>query len=117
VVERELLTRVGLRTRGRDDQYRGQITGDQRARDGAYHQGTVWPYLLGIYADACMRVRGRVHPGLLDGIRAHLHGEGLGHVYEIFDGDPPHAPRGCTAQAWSVAEALRIVTGQIGTDA
>jgi predicted glycogen debranching enzyme len=116
-VEKELLTRIGLRTRARDDQYRGVITGNQHARDGAYHQGTVWPYLLGAYADACMRIRGRLHPGLLDGIRAHVHGEGLGSVYEILDGDAPHLPRGCPAQAWSVAEALRIASGQVGIDA
>ena len=72
VCERELVTPVGLRTRARGDGYRGRITGDQRARDAAYHEGTVWPFLLGIYADACQRVRGRVPPGLLDGLRAHL---------------------------------------------
>lgn len=110
VCERELVTSVGLRSRGRDDGYRGKANGDVRARDGAYHQGTVWPFLLGIYADACARVRGRVPPGLLDGLRAHLSGDGLGSLAEIFDGDPPHAPRGCPAQAWSVAEALRILT-------
>jgi predicted glycogen debranching enzyme len=117
VVERELLTRVGLRSRGRDDQYRGRALGSPRERDGAYHQGTVWPYLLGIYADACVRVRGHVHPGLLDGLRNHLQNEGLGTVYEIFDGDPPHHPRGCPAQAWSVAEMLRIAAGRLGEDA
>ncbi len=115
--ERELLTRVGLRTRAHDEQFRPHITGTQHERDGAYHQGTVWPYLYGIYADACMRVRGALHPGLLDGMRAHLHGEGLGSIHEIFDGDAPHNPRGCPAQAWSVAEMLRIVSGQVGQDA
>lgn len=115
--ERELLTRVGLRTRARDEQYRGVMTGDQKARDAAYHQGTVWPYLYGIYADACMRVRGHVHPGLLDGLRAHLQTDGCGQLPECFDGDAPHTPRGCPAQAWSVAEALRIAAGLVGTDA
>jgi predicted glycogen debranching enzyme len=109
VCERELVTPVGVRTRERGDGYRGRITGDQRTRDAAYHEGTVWPFLLGIYADACQRVRGRVEPALLDGLRAHLAGDGLGELAEIFDGDPPHAPRGCPAQAWSVAEALRIL--------
>jgi predicted glycogen debranching enzyme len=116
-VERELYTRVGLRSRARDDQYRGQLVGSERERDGAYHQGTVWPFLLGIYADACMRVRGRVRAGLLDGLRAHVLHEGLGSIAEVFDGDSPHEPRGCTAQAWSVAEALRILAGKIGEDA
>ena len=69
----------------------------------------MWPFLLGIYADACARVRGRVPPGLLDGLRAHLAGDGLGQLAEIFDGEPPHHPRGCPAQAWSVAEALRVL--------
>src|SRR5205807_9349560 len=98
-VERELVTPVGLRTRARGEGYMGKSSGDQRARDAAYHQGTVWPFLLGIYADACMRVRGKVPAGLLDGVRAHLFGDGLGQLAEIFDGDPPHHPRGCPAQA------------------
>ncbi|MDB4965976.1 MAG: putative Glycogen debranching enzyme [Myxococcales bacterium] len=109
VCERELVTPVGLRTRARDEGYRGRSAGDVRARDGAYHQGTIWPFLLGIYADACHRVRGRVPAGLLDGLRAHLAGPGVGQLAEIFDGEPPHEARGCPAQAWSVAEALRII--------
>jgi predicted glycogen debranching enzyme len=109
VCERELVTPVGLRTRARDDGYRGRISGDQRTRDAAYHEGTAWPFLFGIYADACSRVRGVVPPGLLDGLRAHLVGDGLGQIAEIFDGNPPHHPRGCPAQAWSVAEALRVL--------
>jgi predicted glycogen debranching enzyme len=112
--ERELLTPVGLRSRARGPGYRGRITGDQTARDGAYHEGTVWPFLLGIYADACMRVRGRLPDNLLAGLRAHLFGPGAGMLCEIFDGDAPHAPRGCPAQAWSVAEALRIARGEVG---
>jgi predicted glycogen debranching enzyme len=110
-VERELLTPVGLRSRARGDGYIARYAGDLRSRDAAYHEGTVWPYLLGIYADACRRVRGQVPPGLLDGISLHLHGAGLGQLAEIFDGDPPHTPRGCPAQAWSIAEALRICLG------
>ena len=110
VCERELVTPIGLRTRARGEGYHGRHAGDQRARDAAYHEGTAWPYLLGIYADACARVRNRVPPGLLDGLRAHLTGDGLGQLAEIFDGDPPHHPRGCPAQAWSVAEALRVLT-------
>ncbi len=109
VCERELVTPVGLRTRARGNGYHGRLAGDQRARDAAYHEGTAWPFLLGIYADACARVRNHVPPGLLDGLRAHLAGDGLGQLAEIFDGDPPHHPRGCPAQAWSVAEALRVL--------
>jgi predicted glycogen debranching enzyme len=109
VCERELVTPVGLRSRARDEGYRGRYDGDLRARDAAYHQGSVWPFLLGIYADACHRVRGQVPAGLLDGLRAHLGGEGLGQLAELFDGDPPHEPGGCPAQAWSVAEALRLL--------
>src|SRR5262249_48652022 len=109
VCERELVTPVGLRSRARDDGYRGRADGDVRSRDAAYHQGTVWPFLLGIYADACPRVRGRAPGGLPDGLRAYLHGDGLGSLAEIFDGDAPHRRRGCPAQAWSVAEALRVL--------
>jgi predicted glycogen debranching enzyme len=115
--ERELVTRVGLRTRARGPGYLGRYLGDQRARDAAYHQGTVWPYLYGAYADACMRVRGRLPEGLLDGVAAHLEGDGLGTVHEIFDGDSPHEPRGCPAQAWSVTELYRVALGRVGDDA
>jgi glycogen debranching enzyme len=62
-------------------------------------------------------VRGKLPAGLLDGMRAHVRGEGLGSIAEIFDGDAPHTPRGCPAQAWSVAEVLRIARGQVGLDA
>ena len=110
VVERELLTPYGLRTLStRDPQYRGQCTGDPAHRDGAYHQGTVWPWLLGAYCDALRFV----HPAFdlatliapLEGFRDN---RGVGQVPEIFDGDAPHEPRGCIAQAWSVAELIRI---------
>jgi len=114
VCERELVTPVGLRSRARGDGYRGRYDGDIGSRDGAYHEGTVWPYLLGIWADACMRVRGAVPTGILDGIRDHLQHRGVGQVAEIFDGDEPHWPRGCPAQAWSVAESLRIARGDVG---
>ena len=106
-----LLTPYGLRTLAPDDpRYQGRCEGDQPARDRAYHQGTVWPWLLGPYADAVLRVHGepqRLLP-LLEPFVAHLHEAGLGSVSEIFDGDAPHAPRGCIAQCWSVAELLRI---------
>jgi predicted glycogen debranching enzyme len=112
VIDAKLLTPFGLRTLAPDDpRYRGKLAGPQRERDEAYHQGTVWPWLLGPYIDAVVRVRGergRETAGpLLDAMRRHLGEAGLGTISECFDGDAPHAPRGCIAQAWSVAEVLR----------
>jgi glycogen debranching enzyme len=114
VVSERLLTPVGLRTLapGSED-YRPHYGGDQLARDGAYHQGTVWPWLLGPYLSAFVRLHGpspqaRAEAGrLLEGLWRHLDDAGLGSISEIFDADPPHAPRGCISQAWSVAEVLR----------
>ncbi len=116
-VTTHLLTPYGLRTLAPDDpRYIGRYGGDRYARDGAYHQGTVWPWLLGPYADALLRlggtradVRTRVRP-LLD----HLRVAGLGSISEVFDGDPPHTPGGCPFQAWSVAELLRLLTDAEG---
>lgn len=122
VVTERLLTPCGLRTLAPDHPgYRGRYEGDQWARDGAYHQGTVWPWLLGPYLDAYMahsnrspEMRGRVRE-LLACLVDHLAQAGLGTVSEIFDGDAPHCPRGCPAQAWSVAELLRVwVDGRLG---
>ncbi|MDW8105015.1 MAG: amylo-alpha-1,6-glucosidase [Armatimonadota bacterium] len=114
-VEHHLLTPYGLRTLAPfDPDYRGRYVGDVASRDGAYHQGTVWTWLLGPYADALLFTYGRT-PSVLSRLRnllrpfeKHLRDAGLGTVSEIFDGDPPHHPRGCFAQAWSVAELLRI---------
>jgi len=116
ILERELLTPVGLRTlSSADPQYRSSYQGDQRSRDSAYHQGTVWPWLLGPFISAYVKVNGgseqsrsRAHD-LLRGIEKHLTEAGLGQTSEIFDGDVPHQPRGCFAQAWSVAEVLRAL--------
>lgn len=116
VVERELLTPVGLRTLSpRDASYCGCYNGDARQRDGAYHQGTVWPWLLGPFVTAMVRL----HDGtpairqnartLLAALDQHLSEAGLGFISEVFDGDPPHTPGGCPAQAWSVAEILRAL--------
>ena len=109
-VDDKLLTRVGLRTLSPDDPaYVGKYGGSQRQRDGAYHQGTVWPWLLGAYADAARRA-GRDLTRLratLEQLTQSSSGVGLGYIGEVFDGDPPHAPGGCIAQAWSVAEVLR----------
>ena len=114
VVERELLTPAGLRSLAPSDpQYRPRYEGGPWSRDGAYHQGTVWPWLLGPFLTAYMRVNGRNKQtqaqaaAWLEGLRAHLSDAGLGQISEIFDGDAPHRPAGCMAQAWSVAEILR----------
>ena len=107
---RELLTPVGLRSLAASDpRYAGHYGGDQRARDAAYHQGTVWSWLLGPFALAHYRVHGdAAHAlGILAGLAAHLDEGCIGTISEIFDGDAPHVPRGCFAQAWSVAETLR----------
>jgi predicted glycogen debranching enzyme len=123
-VRRELLTPFGLRTlEPADPRYRGQWTGSETARRSATHQGTVWPWLMGPFADAHFRVFGhneesrRTMRALLAPLRAHIREAGLGSISEAFDGDPPHTPRGCFAQAWSVAEVARVVyTHLLGED-
>jgi predicted glycogen debranching enzyme len=121
VVEERLLTPVGLRTLAPGDpQYRPRYEGGVHSRDGAYHQGTVWPFLLGPFVTAWLRVHGgtagatRRARGFLDGIEQHLGEACIGQVSEIFDADAPHQPRGCFAQAWSVAEILRALIEDIG---
>jgi predicted glycogen debranching enzyme len=115
VAERELLTPRGLRTLSPGDpQYRGCYEGDQSGRDSAYHQGTVWPWLMGPYIIAYVKTFGEVAgrefaANWLNKFHPHVEEAGLGQISEIFDGDPPHTPRGCIAQAWSVAELLRAV--------
>jgi glycogen debranching enzyme len=107
---RELLTPLGLRSLSpRDPRYVGRYGGNPGERDAAYHQGTVWSWLLGPFALAHYRVYAdRAHAlALLSGLAAHLDEACVGSISEIMDGDPPHAPRGCFAQAWSVAETLR----------
>jgi len=112
VVLDHLYTPLGLRSLAPGDPaYRGTYGGDQLSRDGAYHQGTVWSWLLGPLCSAIVRLEGE--PGrerardIIAGILPHLADAGIGTISEIFDGDFPHAPRGCIAQAWSVAELLR----------
>ena len=111
VVRTRLLTPFGLRSLapGHPD-YKAKYDGDLRSRDAAYHQGTVWAWLIGPYIDAWLRV----HPGdrrgaraLLDGFDRHLSDACVGSISEIFDAERPYTPRGCIAQAWSVAEVLR----------
>jgi predicted glycogen debranching enzyme len=119
VVERELLTPRGLRTLSpADPNYIGRYEGGPASRDGAYHQGTVWPWLIGPYITAYTRTFGKqaghkFTSAWFDNFQEHLHEACLGQVSEIFDGDAPHTPRGCVAQAWSVAELLRAMTEDV----
>lgn len=111
-VEEKLYTPFGLRSLAADDPaYRAQYGGDVRARDSAYHQGTVWSWLLGPLITAIVRVEGEAGKlraeRLFENIKPHLHDAGIGSISEIFDAEPPHMPRGCVAQAWGVAEVLR----------
>ncbi len=116
LVEAQLLTPLGLRSLGRDEPgYTPRYEGGPRARDSAYHQGTVWPWLMGPFVEAWVRVRGGGEDVKADARRLflepllrHLDEAGLGHVSEIADGDAPHTPRGCPFQAWSVGELLRL---------
>lgn len=108
---RELLTSYGLRSLADGDpNYASRYQGDRRTRDGAYHQGTVWAWLIGPFVDAHYRVyRDRKRAlSFLEPFRQHLNEGCLGQIGEIFDATPPFAPRGCFAQAWSVAEVLRV---------
>ena len=113
VCTRRLLTPHGLRSLSQDDpQYRGHYGGSQLDRDGSYHQGTVWAWLLGPFALAHLRVYQDPQRAarFLEPMANHLMVHGLGSISEIFDGDAPFTPRGCIAQAWSVAEILRSWT-------
>jgi predicted glycogen debranching enzyme len=111
---RSLLTPLGLRTLAPDDPaYKGHYGGDRRTRDAAYHQGTVWPWLLGAYADARATFfpeedAAALRASLLAPLEAHLLVAGVGSISEVTSGDPPFTPGGCPFQAWSVAEALRL---------
>jgi len=113
IVERELLTPRGLRTLSpMDPRYIGRYEGDPRSRDGAYHQGTVWPWLMGPYITAYVRTFGettgrKFAAEWLSNFEIHLTEACLDQVSEIFDGDAPYTARGCVAQAWSIAELLR----------
>jgi glycogen debranching enzyme len=112
IVEAKLYTPVGLRSLAADDpNYRPHYGGDQWSRDSAYHQGTVWSWLLGPMITAIVRVEGEAGKKraqqLLENIKPHLSDAGIGTISEIFDAEPPHLPRGCMAQAWGVAEVLR----------
>lgn len=112
-VERDLLTIRGLRSLSpTDPAYLGNYVGDQPSRDKGYHQGTVWPWLLGHFAEAYLKLRGAdavdFIEELYNGFEPALFEYGLGTIAEVYDGDPPHKPGGTISQAWSVAELLRI---------
>ena len=111
VVREHLLTPVGLRSLSADHpDYKAQYDGDLRARDAAYHQGTVWAWLIGPFIDAWLKLHPMDRTGarrFLDGFATHLSEACIGSISEIFDGQRPFTPRGCVAQAWSVAEVLR----------
>ena len=114
VVERELLTPFGLRTLSpRDPKYRGRFEGDMRLRDAAYHQGTVWPWLMGPFVMAWFDAHDRDSASRqqclewLSALKEYRTGEGMNQLPEVFDGDPPHRPGGCFAQAWSLAMLIQ----------
>lgn len=115
-VEDHLLTPLGLRSLGpQEPSYTPHYTGGVAQRDGCYHQGTVWPWLIGAFVEAWVRVRGNTdkakreaRPRFLDPLLRHVEEAGLGHISEIADAEPPHTPRGCPFQAWSAGEALRL---------
>jgi predicted glycogen debranching enzyme len=121
-VQARLWTPLGLRSLAPGEPgYTSQYGGDMQQRDAAYHQGTVWPWLIGPFVDAWVAVRGGTDDAraearrrFLDPLIAHLDEAGLGHVSEIADAEPPHGPRGCPFQAWSVGEVLRVSEGILG---
>jgi glycogen debranching enzyme len=116
MVQRELLTPWGLRTLcPLDPNYHGQVHGDAKTRDVAYHQGTAWPWLMGPFVEAWLRVRGEtsLHRRLafiqfLQPLESNLQAYGLGHLAEVASGDLPYRPGGCPFQAWSLGEYLRL---------
>jgi predicted glycogen debranching enzyme len=111
VCQERLLTPVGLRSLSPDSKdYKPRYDGDLRSRDAAYHQGTVWSWLIGPFIDAWLRVHPEDCAGarlFLEGFAGHLSEACIGSISEIFDATPPYTPRGCVAQAWGVAEVLR----------
>ena len=115
-VEMLLLTPLGLRSLAPGEAgYARHYEGDSRARDSVYHQGTVWPWLIGAFVEAWVRVNGanaaakkKASARFLPPLYKHLNNAGLGHVSEICDAEAPHTPRGCPFQAWSLGELLRL---------
>jgi predicted glycogen debranching enzyme len=114
VADRDLVTVRGLRTLSpRNELYKGICEGNQEERDNAYHQGTVWPWLYGPFCEGWLKVYGQQGvqkvKKLIYGLEAVMSEHGISTISEIYDGDPPHLPRGCISQAWSVGEVLRII--------
>lgn len=110
VVQKKLLTPFGLRTLSAEHpDYKKNYHGDLLTRDAAYHQGTVWPWLIGHFSDAWIKVyKDKAQArAMLSGFADHLYEAGVGSISEVFDAESPYLPRGCIAQAWSVAEVLR----------
>ncbi|HMP90772.1 MAG TPA: amylo-alpha-1,6-glucosidase [Kiritimatiellia bacterium] len=120
VVDEHLFTPLGLRSLSpTHPDYHAIYEGDLLARDGAYHQGTVWGWLIGPYITALIKVRGKAEAAsrialIKKHMQTHFTEQGIGTIAEIFDGNPPHAPKGCFAQAWSVAELLRALIEDAG---
>ncbi|HBZ69187.1 MAG TPA: glycogen debranching protein [Deltaproteobacteria bacterium] len=122
VVEAELLTPLGLRSLAPSEPgYMPHYRGSPRERDAAYHQGTAWPWLLGPFVEAWVRVRGSTPEAkreasarFLPPLERHLAEGGLGHICEVVDGDAPHTPGGCPFQAWSLGEFLRLKAQVLG---
>lgn len=113
IIQKELLTPKGLRTLSPNHpDYKPRYGGNQAERDSAYHQGTVWPWLLGAFAEGMFRLHGKSALSLIEplyqGFEEDMVVHGIGTISEIYDGDPPHYPNGAVSQAWSVAELLRI---------
>ena len=112
IIEEKLYTPVGLRSLQQDDVHYMHIYGGNTfKRDSSYHQGTVWSWLLGAYVDSLIKTRTEKPKvrKVIDDLTYHLSEGCIGSVSEIFDGDAPHYPRGCIAQAWGVAEILRVI--------
>jgi predicted glycogen debranching enzyme len=124
VVERELVTPLGLRSLARGEVgYAAHYAGGVAERDGAYHQGTVWPWLIGPFVEAFVRAHGgdeakrTARARFVAPLLTHLHDAGIAHVSEVADGDAPHAPGGCPFQAWSLGELLRLDRVVLSSDA
>jgi glycogen debranching enzyme len=111
ICTQKLLTPVGLRSLSPDDpDYKPIYSGDLRSRDGAYHQGTVWAWLIGPFVDAWLKLHPHDRPEarkFLERFPEHLCDNGFGTISEVFDAREPHNAGGCIAQAWSIAEVLR----------
>ena len=113
-VEKELLTAKGIRTLSpKNVLYKGRYEGNQEERDKAYHQGTVWPWLLGHFIEGYIKIHGKnalpLAEKVVNSFKEDMTAYGLCSISEIYDGDPPYKPKGSISQAWSVAEVLRIM--------